>query len=255
MCKHPPLIDVIQIIVLLYYCRWINKKVGTNRKVKTAPSDVAVLTTDNFDEKVLGSKAALVEFYAPWCGHCKSLAPIYEKVANVFAGDDVVIGKVDATEENDLAEKYGISGFPTIKYFPAGATEPMDYPSGRDVESFVMFMNENAGTKRKSDGSLTGDAGRIPELDALINAATAIDEAFVTNLNAAVDSMSGAAKEYGATYSKFASKIIAKGTEYVEKEVKRLEGLAKSAAITAEKKTGIQLRQNILSAFLKSEEL
>ena len=50
---------------------WVNGKIGTSRKVKVAPSAVAALTEDNFDEEVLGSKAALVEFYAPWCGHCK----------------------------------------------------------------------------------------------------------------------------------------------------------------------------------------
>lgn len=49
----------------------MNEKVGTSRKVKVAPSAVTTLTSDNFDELALGSRAALVEFYAPWCGHCK----------------------------------------------------------------------------------------------------------------------------------------------------------------------------------------
>ncbi len=51
--------------------KWVNDKVGTTRKVKTAPSFVTTLTSDNFDQFVGGNKAALVEFYAPWCGHCK----------------------------------------------------------------------------------------------------------------------------------------------------------------------------------------
>ena len=51
--------------------RWVNDKVGLNRKVKSVPSAVTTLTADNFDENALGAKAALVEFYAPWCGHCK----------------------------------------------------------------------------------------------------------------------------------------------------------------------------------------
>ena len=51
--------------------RYINEKVGTSKKIKAAPSHVITLTADNFDSYVLGKKAALVEFYAPWCGHCK----------------------------------------------------------------------------------------------------------------------------------------------------------------------------------------
>jgi protein disulfide-isomerase A6 len=50
---------------------WVNNKIGTSRKVKTAPSAVVALTDSTFDTEALGKKAALVEFYAPWCGHCK----------------------------------------------------------------------------------------------------------------------------------------------------------------------------------------
>lgn len=74
--------------------------------MKAAPSAVTTLTTENFDSLVLGSKNALVEFYAPWCGHCKQLAPKYEELAKVFAGDkNVVIAKLDATEYGEIANK------------------------------------------------------------------------------------------------------------------------------------------------------
>ena len=86
--------------------QWVNEKVGTSRKVKAVHSLVAMLTEENFDSLVGGAKGALVEFYAPWCGHCKTLAPKYEKLAEVFAGDkEVLIAKVDATEEEGLGTR------------------------------------------------------------------------------------------------------------------------------------------------------
>jgi len=66
---------------------------------------VTKLTEDNFAEIIDGSKNALVEFYAPWCGHCKSLAPEYEILGDLYKpGDGVVIGAVDATENRQLAQ-------------------------------------------------------------------------------------------------------------------------------------------------------
>ena len=80
---------------------FINDKTGLKRKVKE-PTDAGVdLTSTNFQDNVLNpNKAALVEFFAPWCGHCKKLKPIYQQLAEVFEGDeDVVIGAVDATKQ------------------------------------------------------------------------------------------------------------------------------------------------------------
>lgn len=80
---------------------------------------VVTLTPANFDEVVSGDSNVLVKFYAPWCGHCKNMAPEYEIAGETFkAGDGVVIAKVDADAERDLGERFEVKGFPTIKWFP-----------------------------------------------------------------------------------------------------------------------------------------
>jgi protein disulfide-isomerase A6 len=126
---------------------WVNDKIGTRRKLsKGPPSAIVTLTTDNFEQHVFGSKNALVEFYAPWCGHCKTLAPKYEILANVFAGDkNVLIGQVDATDHGDLATKFDVGGYPTLKFFPSGQSEPVNYEDAREVEDMVTFINRHAG--------------------------------------------------------------------------------------------------------------
>lgn len=117
-----------------------------------AASSVLDLIPDNFDSVVLESnKPALVEFFAPWCGHCKKLAPIYEELAQnfAFANDKVSIAKVDADAEKDLGRRFGVQGFPTLKWFDGKSDTPTDYSGGRDLESLSNFIVEKTGIKMK----------------------------------------------------------------------------------------------------------
>lgn len=120
---------------------------GTN-----AAGGVVDLQPSNFDEIVLKSgKPALVEFFAPWCGHCKTLAPIYEELAATFgsAKDKVTIAKVDADNHKELGRRFGVQGFPTLKWFDGKSDTPEDYKSGRDLESLSSFISEKTGIKAK----------------------------------------------------------------------------------------------------------
>ena len=232
--------------------KWINDKVGTARKLKKAPTAVASLTAGDFDSQALGAKAALVEFYAPWCGHCKELAPKYEALATAFAGEKgVLVAKVDATEEEGLGQRYDISGFPTIKFFPAGSSEPENYEGARELEAMVAFINEKAGTKRNPDGTLAADAGRVMALEDVIGAATVYDATFVDMLKAAAASLAGQEAVHAQQYVKVAESVLAKGNDYLDKEIARLAGMLAKPGIQPEKKTEFMLKQNILKSFKK----
>ena len=104
-----------------------------------ASSDVVNLGAADFDEKVRGSADLwLVEFYAPWCGHCKNLKPEWEQAATKLKGK-VHVGAVDCTSHESLCGQFGVQGFPTIKFFGSQKQEPEDYSGGRDAASIVAF--------------------------------------------------------------------------------------------------------------------
>lgn len=111
--------------------------------------EVVTLTTGIFDETVKNNDFVLVEFYAPWCGHCKSLAPEYEKAAVALKEYEpkVILAKVDATAETELGTTYGVQGFPTLKWFVNG--EVNDYNGGRDEKTIVSWIKKKTGPSAK----------------------------------------------------------------------------------------------------------
>ncbi|CAG8437068.1 10505_t:CDS:10 [Ambispora gerdemannii] len=118
--------------------------------------DVVILTEKNFREQVIMTEASLkvvlVEFFAPWCGHCKNLAPEYKKVAKNLKG----IARVAAVDcDNDMnkviCKRYDIKGFPTIKLFPSQSVpdkknpgaftkKPKDYQGPRTAKAIVDYV-------------------------------------------------------------------------------------------------------------------
>merc|ERR1711865_478283 len=112
---------------------------------ESQPGPVFTLVGSTFESIVKSpSKDVLVEFYAPWCGHCKKLEPIYRDVAKKLEGvSTLLIAKMDATV-NDV-EGVDVEGFPTIKFWRASNKDsPLEYDGDRDANSFVAWLEEKA---------------------------------------------------------------------------------------------------------------
>jgi protein disulfide-isomerase A1 len=90
---------------------------GVAVSVADEASNVASLNKETFADYIREHNLVLAEFFAPWCGHCKALAPEYELAASELKEKNIPLVKVDCTEEGDLCKDYGVEGYPTLKIF------------------------------------------------------------------------------------------------------------------------------------------
>ena len=127
-------------------------------------SPVVKLTKDNFKKLVLDSDQLwFIEFFAPWCGHCKQLAPAWEKAAKTLKGV-VNVGAVDMTTDQEAGAAYGIQGFPTIKFFGFDKSKPADYQGQRDDSAIVTYALEKVSSevKKRQSGKASSSSGSKP---------------------------------------------------------------------------------------------
>ncbi|KAG8485210.1 hypothetical protein CXB51_021276 [Gossypium anomalum] len=263
---------------------------GTNVKIPSGSmaSNVVVLNADNFDAVVLDkTKDVLVEFYALWCGHCKSLAPTYEKVATVFKmEEDIIIANLDVDKNRGIGEKYEVGGLPTLKLFSKGNKAGGDYNGDRDLGDLVTFINEKCGTNRDAKGQLNSKAGILSSLDASVKefvAASGDEKKIVfSKIEEEVQKLKGSSSRYwiglikpgwisrfsrelvalpvwnipkpvagiryGKIYLKAAKSCLEKGADYPKKEIERLQRIL-DQSISPEKADELTLKKNILSTF------
>lgn len=138
----------------------------------SSSDNVVDLTPTNFDRLVVQDDAVwVVEFYAPWCGHCQSLVPEYKKVAKALKGV-VKVGSVNADEHKSLGGQYGVSGFPTIKIFGANKRSPTAYNGQRTAKAIAeaalaeakKMVQANLGGGSSGGGSSGGSSDDVIEL-------------------------------------------------------------------------------------------
>ncbi|OAQ64380.1 ER-resident thioredoxin protein [Pochonia chlamydosporia 170] len=246
--------------------KFLTEKTSVKSKKKLEmPSEVVMLTDKSFAETVGSEKNVLVAFTAPWCGHCKNLAPTWETLAADFANEaKVVIAKVDAEAPNSKAvtKEQGVSSYPTIKWFGAGDKKGEEYSGGRSEEDFIKFINEKAGTHRVAGGGLDRLAGTIAALDSLVARFTggAKLEDIAAEVTKAVKKFNDDAKYAYAKYYVRVFDKLSKSDNFVAKELSRLEGILEKGGLAPSKRDEIQSKTNILRRFAekaaeKAEEL
>ena len=236
---------------------FITEKTGIKpRKKAAAPSRVVYLNDASFPKEIGKDKNILVAFTAPWCGHCKTLAPIWESLAEDFAGEEhIVIAKVDAEAENSkqITKEQKVTGYPTIKYFAKGETTALDYNGGRSEADFITFLNDKTGTHRVPGGGLDAIAGTIELLDHVVarfTGGSSLAEAAADAKKEAEKLKEQAQYKYAEYYLRVFDKL-SKNENFAAKELARLDGILKKGGLAPTKLDELTSKTNILRKFVE----
>jgi len=131
-------------------------KMTATMRSQEAPADnsgpVKTVVGKTWDSIVLdGTKDVFIEFYAPWCGHCKSLKPKYQKLGEQFTSEpNVVIAQIDGTENDTPVE---VQGFPTMFFYPSNdKANPLPYNGDRSTEAMAKFIRDHSTVLKKGGG-------------------------------------------------------------------------------------------------------
>jgi len=126
----------------------------------TVENGLHVLTADSFADSV-GTGETFIKFYAPWCGHCQKLAPVWDELAKVFEKDPKVkVAKLDCTKAQSVCQEQEVKGYPTLAYFSAGK-KVETYKGARTLAELKDFVNTMKGTEAAA--SAGADDGKVPD--------------------------------------------------------------------------------------------
>ncbi|PKU31024.1 protein disulfide-isomerase hypothetical protein [Limosa lapponica baueri] len=140
--------DVLKQFVVAFKKGKLKPIVKSQPVPKNNKGPVKVVVGKTFDTIVMDPKNdVLIEFYAPWCGHCKKLEPVYTELGKKYKNEkNLVIAKMDATANDVMSDRYKVEGFPTIYFAPRDKkNNPIKFEGGdRDLEHLSKFIEEHA---------------------------------------------------------------------------------------------------------------
>ncbi|KAL0268318.1 UNVERIFIED_CONTAM: hypothetical protein PYX00_010310 [Menopon gallinae] len=146
---------------MLTFSALIFTLIAAAKALYPATSDVVLLNSGNFEKLVEQSESVwIVEFFAPWCGHCRALVPEYLKAATALKGF-VKVGAVNCEEDKMLASRFDIRGYPTIKMFGADKKKPINYSGARTAEAIIDSAVDAA--RRKINIYLSGKTSKVTD--------------------------------------------------------------------------------------------
>lgn len=102
---------------------------------------ITITNTQEFDDAINNNELILMKFFAPWCAHSKALIPEYEKAATMLKSDNITLAEIDCTVNNEVCNRYGLQGYPTMQIFRKGRASDV-YPHERTTNSIVKFMKK-----------------------------------------------------------------------------------------------------------------
>ena len=209
-----------------------------------------------------GQKSVFVEFYAPWCGHCKSLAPEYAKLGQYIMDDAslrtrVTVAKINTDANQEIASQFGVSGFPTLLFFPRGVYplskgDAKQYSGPRAASAMKAFIEEYV--------HKDVDFARIIDLDVLATIfmtglreekPTGDAQDLIHKVELFFANAKGEDQTHAGIYRDIMVKVLAKGKTYPAQELERLEQmLGPEYGMAADIADKMRRKVSILRAFL-----
>uniref|UniRef100_A0A061QXC5 protein disulfide-isomerase n=1 Tax=Tetraselmis sp. GSL018 TaxID=582737 RepID=A0A061QXC5_9CHLO len=242
-------------------CKAEDLLVATKKGSTATLGQVLKLDADSFADHVAGDVSIFVKFYAPWCGHCKRIAPVWMEFAQKLVEEPslkhkVLAAEVNADENTALAKEYGVTGYPTFVFFPpkGSSQRPMHYGGPQKVEDFVRF----AGSRTTALFLDRGKASRVFALDVLAwrfaQGGGDAREDMMRRVREVRDrdSAPGSMRASAEMYLKLMEKSIKAEDpgKFLEEEKERLDRLIRSGQLTDEKLSEVTARRSILDGFL-----